>query len=304
MPRKLRLGTRGSPLALVQANLVKALFSAYSSDLDVEICTIKTQGDLDKKTPLSQLGGKGVFVKTLEIALLRGEIDVAVHSLKDMTSQLPDELVLAGFIPGGSSRDVLVLKEGLSIESLPKGAKIATGSLRRKALLRTLRPEWAVTDIRGNIDTRLQKLENGAMAGVVLAEAGLVRLGLDHRIGYRFSPEVFYPAPGQGVLALETRGSDSDNRVLCNAISDPHQAAISTLELLFLSHANLDCRAPLGLYTTLENQTVMMKLFLASTRMTHFLEKSFVCSETNAVTEVISFGKTAAAWFEANSSDS
>lgn len=272
---KVRLGTRGSKLALAQANIVKNKLVEAHPQIEFEIHIIQTSGDIDLKSPLSEIGGKGVFIKELEVALNQNKIDIAIHSLKDITSALLPGLQLSAFLKAEAVADVLILDaKHSSFEDLPEDAKIATGSLRRKALLRKLKPRIKTVDIRGNVPTRIAKLQEGHFDGVVLSEAGLIRLGLQHLISYRFDPYLFCPAPGQGVIALETRTDNDSIQQICQAINDQEQMIKSTTELAFLERVQFDCRAPLGLHAILEDdKNLSFIAFLANGKMDHFLEQ-------------------------------
>src|SRR5216110_3034686 len=202
----MKLGTRGSPLALVQARAVAARLGTLG--VDVEIVPIRTEGDRRVDASLAAIGGKGLFVREIEEALREGLIDGAVHSLKDLPAELPAGLTLAAFAEREDPRDVLVSRSGASFEDLPVGAVVGTSSPRRRALALALRPDLVVEPIRGNVDTRLRRLERGALDGVLLAAAGLARLGLTAPHAQLLDPEVFVPAVGQGVLAIEARADD------------------------------------------------------------------------------------------------
>jgi len=231
----IRLGTRASQMALAQAEIVKSKLIAQNPTLTVEICPIITQGDKDLTTPLYEIGGKGVFIKELEKALLDNTVDIAVHSLKDMTSTLATGLHLISFLPAEAVTDALVLKSPyLSFADLPSGAVIATGSLRRKALLKKIRSDISTVDIRGNVITRLEKLQTENFHGLLLSEAGLIRLNRQHLISEHFSAKTFCPAPGQGVIAIETRQQDEKVNAICLSINDQQQHLKSTTELAFL----------------------------------------------------------------------
>ena len=208
------IGSRGSRLALWQAEWVKAQLGALYPNLAVNIEIIKTSGDVLKDAPLSLIGGKGVFTKELEEALLDGRIDLAVHSLKDLPTILPDNLTIAAITEREDTRDALVLRAGFnlssaSLKSLPEGAIVGTSSLRRLAQLKHLRPDIGIKDLRGNVDTRLRKLDTGDYDAIILASAGLRRLGLQERISAPISTDEMLPAVGQGALAIETRVDDS-----------------------------------------------------------------------------------------------
>jgi len=269
-----RLGTRGSKLAVAQVEIVKAKLEKVNPNTKFEIEIIHTQGDIDLTSPLCEIGGKGVFIKELEVALLNKQIDVAVHSLKDMTTALPDELELSGFLPAEAFADVIVLSSKYEyFDELPPGATLATGSMRRKALLKKIRPDIKTADIRGNVLTRISKLNEDAFDGLVLSEAGLIRLHLEHLISHRFNPHLFCPAPGQGVIALESRKDNPDILKICRSINDRNQEIKSTTELAFLEKVGFDCRAPLGLHAILEKGKLSMIAFMATETMDQYMEQ-------------------------------
>ena len=182
---------------------------------------IRTEGDRVLSRPLVEIGGKGVFVKEIEEALLAHDVDLAVHSCKDLPTEQPSGLAIGAFLARVDPRDVLVARQGWSLAKLPAGARVGTGSLRRAAQLRALRPDLVLADIRGNVDTRLRKLDEGQYEAIVLAAAGLSRLGLDGRVSEYFDPQVVLPAPGQGALALELRADDEEVLELISALDDP-----------------------------------------------------------------------------------
>ncbi|CDR32867.1 Porphobilinogen deaminase [Criblamydia sequanensis CRIB-18] len=274
--KTVRLGTRGSKLALAQSHIVKEKLRIAYPDLEFLIIPISTKGDLDLTSPLSEIGGKNVFIKELEWALLENRIDIAVHSLKDITSSLMPELKLSAFLQAEAVNDVLLTKKKLdSLDELPLGSRIATGSMRRRALLKKIRPDLQTLDIRGNVLTRIEKLENETFDGLILSEAGLLRLGLQNLISYRFDPFTFCPAPGQGVIALETRVEDFFIEGLCDSINDKNQAIKSKTELSFLERVHFDCSAPLGLYAYLEGKEhIKLFGFLASEKMDRYIEET------------------------------
>ncbi|MDX1838729.1 hydroxymethylbilane synthase [Legionella taurinensis] len=272
MTKNIRLATRASKLALIQAEIVKSRLEQFlDKRTTVSIVPLTTQGDRDLTKPLHEIGGKGIFIKEIEQALLDDLADIAVHSLKDITTNLAKGLQLSGYLKPEGQRDVLVFKENdVTFDTLPEGALIATGSLRRKALLKYLRPDIQTLPIRGNVLTRLDKIKEMPVQGILLSEAGLIRLELTDLIQEALDPTRFIPAPGQGVIALQTRQGDEFAIDCCQAINDSHQELISTSDLHFLSHVGLDCKAPLGLYTTEEGDSLRMKLFLSNEKLTHF----------------------------------
>ncbi len=259
----LRIGTRGSRLALAQASRVRDALLAQHPNLDIQINVIATQGDIDHTHTLTELGGKGVFVKTIESALVNDEIDIAVHSLKDMTSAQDTRLELSGFLHAESVCDVIVFREFSALELLPQGARIATGSNRRRAQLFQVRPDLMFCDVRGNVDTRLQKLQSGDWDALVMSEVGLIRLGVSVPRIQRLDPTTFVPAPGQGVIALQTRKIDASTRTLCQVVSDTQQAKVSLFEQSVLELVGFDCRLPLGLYSRMEKASFSVTAHLS-----------------------------------------
>ncbi|HKP72805.1 MAG TPA: hydroxymethylbilane synthase, partial [Pyrinomonadaceae bacterium] len=207
------IGSRGSKLALWQAEWVKSRLTELRPQTEIRIEIIKTSGDVMRDVPLAVIGGKGVFTKELEEALLAEEIDLAVHSLKDLPTTLPDNLAIAAVTEREDPRDALILREGVagndaSLRTLPHGAVVGTSSLRRQAQLKHLRPDVSIKDLRGNVDTRLRKLDEGGYDAIILASAGLRRLGFAHRINAAIAPAEMLPAVGQGALGIETRAAD------------------------------------------------------------------------------------------------
>jgi hydroxymethylbilane synthase len=240
--KALRIGTRGSPLALWQAHAVAGLLEHHGRAS--EICIIRTAGDRLQDAPLSDAGGKGLFVKEIEDALLAGAIDLAVHSAKDMSVTLPAGLGVAAVLPREDSRDALVLPRGRP--SLGETPGIGTGSVRRSAQLRARHPGARFLPIRGNVDTRLRKLDAGEYDALVLAVAGLKRLGHEERISERISHDDCVPAPGQGIVAIETRLDDADVRGVLQAINDAGAAACFEAERAVVATLGGGCQLPLG----------------------------------------------------------
>src|SRR5688572_19194303 len=218
MGQKIRIASRGSALALWQTNHVKGLLEAAHPGITVEIVIIKTTGDQILNSPLSVIGGKGVFTKELEESLLANETDIAVHSLKDLPTTLPDGLQITAILQRASVEDAFLSNStGMTIESLPRGATVATGSLRRKAQLLALRPDLNIVDIRGNVPTRIEKLRNSTWSGMLLASAGIERLGLSEAINQKIPTTTILPAPGQGAIAIEARTDDESIATICSA---------------------------------------------------------------------------------------
>ena len=245
---KLRLGTRGSPLALWQAHAVRdALVKAHGWPQEaVEVQVIRTTGDAITDRALAQAGGKGLFTKELEEALLDRRIDLAVHSAKDMATRLPDGLHLVGYLPRADVRDALILREGSSLRDLPPGAKIGTASLRREAQLRRVRPDLKVSLLRGNVHTRLGKVESGEFDGTLLALAGLTRLGLADKASAVLDVTDFLPAVGQGAVAIETRFGDIAVDALIVPVVCPATGLAVRVERAYLGELDGSCRTPIG----------------------------------------------------------
>ena len=243
--KNLRLGTRGSTLALAQAHWVKARIEERRPESKVEIVVLKTSGDRFIDASLQAIGGKGLFTKELEDALLRNEIDLAVHSLKDLPTEMAQGLALVAVPEREDARDVLVTREGTSLDRLPPGARIGTGSLRRRAQLLYHRPGLSVVGIRGNVDTRLRKLDAGEFDALVMAAAGLKRIGRGDRIVEFLPSEICVSAVAQGALGLQARANDSGNEEW-SFLHDAPTAAEVTAERSFLSRLGGGCQVPVG----------------------------------------------------------
>jgi len=244
----IRLGTRGSELALRQAEMTAELLRHGVYKAQVEVVVIRTEGDAVQDRPISQFGDKGVFVHAIETALLDGRVDIAVHSLKDVPAELehPD-LMLAGYSARADPRDVLVSGGGEDLAGLPAGVRIGTSSLRRRVQLMAARPDTVAIEIRGNVDTRLRKLANGEYDAVLLAAAGLHRLGREDRITEYLPLELFVPDAGQGIIALQTR-RDSPASAWAAAISDPASTVAARAERAAVRAMHADCRSPVGVH--------------------------------------------------------
>ncbi len=240
----LRLGTRGSPLALWQARYVAGLLETAHAGTSVEIRVIKTEGDQRTDLPLTVVGGKGVFVKEIEEALLAREIDLAVHSLKDLPTEQPRGLAVTAVLARHDPRDALLSPEGWDLASLPRGATVATGSPRRRCQLMRRRADLEMTLVRGNIDTRIRKLREGRFAAMMLAMAGLERLGLREVPAIPLPPEVCLPAPGQGALAIESRAGDPPVEDAVRVLDDAATRASVVAERAFLAGLGGGCLAP------------------------------------------------------------
>jgi len=240
----IRLGTRGSPLALCQARLVAERLERAGTT--VSIVPMRTEGDRRLDAHLGAIGGKGLFVREIEEALLVGMIDVAVHSLKDLPAELPAGICLAAYPEREDARDVLVAREGGGLEDLPTGAAIGTSSPRRGAITRSLRPDLVVVPVRGNVDTRLRKLAAGECDAVILAAAGLRRLGLSPPHARPLDPEVFVPAVGQGILGIEARRDDARTLAVVDRLDDRGTRCRAIAERACLARLGASCATPLA----------------------------------------------------------
>jgi len=271
--RRLRIGTRGSALALWQAEWVKSQLLGGQQELIVELVVIKTTGDKILDVPLAMVGGKGLFVKEIEEALLDGRADLAVHSVKDMPAVLPEGLHLAAMPPREDPRDALISKNGAGLDKLPHGARVGTSSLRRAAQLLHLRPDLRIETLRGNVDTRLRKLETEGLDAIVLAAAGLKRMELSQVISEYLEPERILPAVGQGALGIETRiGDVSTNEIVASLI---HQQTVTTVraERAFLKRLEGGCQVPIGGYATMEGETLILTGMVADLKGVRLIRK-------------------------------
>ena len=261
----LKIGTRGSPLALAQAHETQArLMAAHGMPAEAfEVVVISTSGDRIQDRPLSEAGGKGLFTKEIEEALLAGTIDIAVHSSKDMPTVLPDGLELSAFLPREDARDAFIGKTAKRIIDLPRGAKVGSSSLRRQALIRRMRPDLDVVMFRGNVQTRLRKLEEGVAEGTILAYAGLKRLGLGHVVTDLMPLDAFPPAPGQGAIGIETRIGDSAVEKMLTAIHDVPTGQALACERAFLAALDGSCRTPIAGHATIAHGRVAFRGLIA-----------------------------------------
>jgi len=261
--RPLRIGTRGSPMALYQAGLVRDRLRAAHPELAqpgaLELAPIRTTGDRVQNRLLAEIGGKGLFTKEIEEALLDRRIDLAVHSLKDMETWLPPGLTLACVLPRDDPRDALVSRDGARLAGLPAGSRIGTAALRRAAQILRLRPDLAIVPVRGNVNTRLAKLEAGEMDALVLALSGLERLGLAGQASEILSADSMLPAVGQGALAVECRADDAETIEALRPLNDGASAACVTAERAMLAALNGSCRTPIAGYATIAGDTLRLE---------------------------------------------
>jgi hydroxymethylbilane synthase len=254
----LRIGTRGSPLALAQSGMVRdALVRAHGLEPgSVEFRVIRTTGDRIQDRPLAEAGGKGLFAKEIEEALIAGEVDLAVHSSKDMPTFLPDGLMLSTFLPREDVRDAFICRTARTLAELPRGATVGTSSPRRQALIRRMRPDLRVADLRGNVETRLRKIDEGSADATLLAIAGLKRLGLADAAASVFEVADFLPAVGQGAIGIETRTDDARIRALLSPLNHAETATALVCERAFLAALDGSCRTPIAGHATVSAGTV------------------------------------------------
>ena len=264
----LRLGTRGSPLALAQARMVKAALAAavpgLAPDAAIEIVVVSTQGDRIQDRTLAEIGGKGLFTEEIEAGLLLGTLDIAVHSMKDMPTSLPNGLVISALLPRADPRDALIARGPRSVAELPRGAVVGTASLRRAAQLRAVRPDLQVVPLRGNVQTRLRKLDAGEVQATFLAMAGLVRLGLEHVVSAALAPEEMLPAVAQGAIGIECRVTDDAVLGALAQINDAATMRRVVAERAFLAVLDGSCRTPIAALAELEGDRLLLRGLVAS----------------------------------------
>ena len=274
MIQRLRIGTRASQLALTQSQWVRDRVQALLPNTEVELVRISTKGDRILDVPLAKIGGKGLFVKEIEEALLAGEIDMAVHSMKDVSTVLPKGLHI-GIVPQREeARDAFVSNRYRNLAELPAGAVVGTSSLRRKAQLLALRPDLQMRDLRGNVGTRLDKLDRGDFDAIILAGAGLKRLHLHARISTLLAPEQMLPAIGQGALGIELRQSDSMLLAQMQPLHHPESAVAMLAERAYLARLEGGCQVPIGAYATLSENRLSLTGLIASIDGTTLLRQT------------------------------
>ena len=261
---KIRIGTRKSKLALWQSEWVKSQIEKKFPDVSVELVKITTKGDKILDVPLAKIGDKGLFTKEIEEAMLKGEIDIAVHSLKDVPTKLPEGLKLMAFSEREDPRDALLSNGKFTLSTLPKGAVVGTSSLRRKAQLKILRPDLRVEDLRGNVDTRIRKLKEGNYDAIILAAAGVKRLGWTDEIDEVLSPAVMIPSVSQGILGIEGREGDEEvERIVREAVNCADSEVAATVERAFLSTVEGGCQVPLGCYAVVNGDRIHVRAFIS-----------------------------------------
>lgn len=271
---KIRIATRKSALALWQAHHVAAVLQKLPEVSSTELLPMSTKGDEILDRSLQKIGGKGLFIKELEVAMQNGEADLAVHSMKDVPAEMPDGFCLGAILARANHRDALVTGGGKQLDDLPRNARIGSSSLRRQAQLKMLRPDLCIEPLRGNVNTRLAKLENGDYDAIILAAAGLERLELEHHISHQFSAEEMLPAAAQGVLGIECLG---DNVELCDILgklSDPVTVQTTTAERTIARVLQASCQSPVAAFATVQNDTLALTALVAHPDGTKSIKES------------------------------
>ncbi len=263
MPEKFVLATRKSLLALTQSEWVRSEIEKRWPGVEIELLKVVTRGDKILDVPLAKVGGKGLFVKEIEDSLLRGDADLAVHSLKDCPTELPEGLEVSVFPVREDPRDAFISRDGKRLEQLNHGAKVGTSSLRRLSQLRKIRPDLVIESLRGNLDTRLKKLDEGLYDAIILASAGLNRLGLGHRITQHLDTETMLPAIGQGCLGIEFRSNDTRMRKILTSIHHEETALCVRAERAFLLRLEGGCQVPIGAHAVLSGDSITIEGLVA-----------------------------------------
>ncbi|MFZ5766360.1 MAG: hydroxymethylbilane synthase [Thermodesulfobacteriota bacterium] len=264
MQKTIRIGTRASLLAMAQSTNIKERIEAHYPDVKVELVKIVTKGDKILDVPLAKVGGKGLFVKEIEDAMINREVDIAVHSMKDVPAELPEELHLGIITKREDPRDAFVSNQYKTLADLPQGATVGTSSLRRKSQLGLIRPDLVIRDLRGNLDTRLRKLDEKQFDAIILAAAGLNRLKLSGRIASFFSPVEMLPAVGQGAVGIELRKTDTELLAALTFLADPTTAMAVRAERAYLHRLEGGCQVPIGAFAELQGDEVTLTGLIAS----------------------------------------
>ena len=282
MSATLRIATRKSQLALWQAEHVAALLRAAHPGIAIELVPLLTQGDRIQDRSLAAIGGKGLFIKELEVAIEEKRADIAVHSMKDVPADLPPGFAIGAVLTRADPRDALVTKNGAQrLEDLPRGARVGTSSLRRQAQLCALRPDLKIDALRGNVDTRLRKLDEGGMDAIVLACAGLIRLGLESRITARLDPKLCLPAVTQGIIGIECRAGDSSTLKLLQALEDPATRLVMEAERAFSRRLGGSCQSPVAAYAELHADQIELHGLVAEPDGSRLLRDTLTASHTD-----------------------
>lgn len=283
MKNKIRLGTRGSNLAIIQTEMVKTALKEKFPDIAVEIFTIKTKGDKILDEPLASINDKGLFIKEIEDALLNDEIDAAVHSLKDLPTEMPKGLTIGAVLKRAEVKDVLLSVKGQKLSKLKPKAIIATSSLRRKAQLLNQNKKFRIIDIRGNVDTRINKMENGYCDALVLAGAGLIRSGYKKKIAEYLSPEIMMPAVCQGIIGVEYRISDLEITEYLKAINHEETYLTAKAERAFLRRLEGGCQIPVGCFSTKVSELYKIEGMISDLKGEKIIKKEIAGPFTDAV---------------------
>lgn len=292
MKKIIKIGTRGSKLALWQANWVKERLQQGFPELRVEIVTIKTTGDMIVDRPLAMVGGKGLFVKEIEKALLESSIDIAVHSMKDMPGELPNGLVIGAIPKRENPFDVLISTNNLNLEALPRGARVGTSSLRRASQIKNARPDIVTASIRGNLDTRIKKLESGEFDATLLAAAGLIRLGMEKKISQYLDENVMLPAVGQGALCIQSREGDEVLAPCLSLLNHAETNTVVTGERAFLRRLEGSCHIPVACFGKIEDDLVVLTGVVASENGETIIKETVTGTPDNVIKSGIDLAET------------
>ena len=279
---KIRIATRKSALALWQAKHVAAALEALPEVTATVLVPMSTKGDEILDRSLQKIGGKGLFIKELEIAMQNGDADIAVHSMKDLPAEMPAGFCLATTMTRANHRDALVTEGKRQLDDLPQNARIGSSSLRRQAQLKMLRPDLCIEPLRGNVNTRLAKLENGDYDAIILAAAGLERLGLDHHISHQFSPDEMLPAAAQGVLGIECLQSNSGLRAILGKLSDPVAIQTTTAERAIARVLEASCQSPVAAFASVDKETLTVTALVAHPDGSKSIKESISGDATDA----------------------
>ncbi len=266
-----------------QANWIKEQLESQHPDIPVEIVIIKTSGDKIQDVPLAKIGGKGLFVKEIEEALLKKDIDFAVHSMKDMPIKFPFALCIASVTKRENPFDALISRDHIKLNDLPKGAKVGTGSLRRISQLLHYRPDLKLIPLRGNLETRIKKLETEGLDAIILAAAGLIRMGWENKISEIISPEILLPAMGQGAVGIETRKHDVENQILLADMDDENTHLALDAERAVVARLEGGCNVPIGAFATIEGDEMILRGLVASLDGKTLYKKELKGDKVNAV---------------------
>lgn len=291
MKQHIKIGTRGSKLALWQAHEVQRVITEKFPDIETEIIVIKTKGDKILDVSLSKIGDKGLFTKEIEHALLGGEIDMAVHSFKDMPTELPENLAIGAVLPRADVRDVFVSKDGRKLSEMTAVDKIGTSSLRRKAQLLAYNPELQIVDIRGNVETRLQRMNDGLCDAIIMAGAGFIRLGYADQITEFFGEDLMLPAVSQGAVAIEVREEDEEITELMDAINDENTWTECMAERCLLRTLEGGCQVPVGCTSKVDGDAFKMTALVASLDGSKVVCESISCSVEFSAEKAIELGE-------------